>query len=381
MAYRAKSSAALSRSSDVFAIELADQPAAPARVFVKRYHFESWRKRFRQAFRGTLLGQSRARFEYEFLTSMRDLGLPAVSPVAYGECRRFAFLTAAFLITRGEPDAVSLDNFAFDRLSRGARNIDLTRQLTTALGCEIRRLHRAGVLHGGLFWRNILIRRDADGVAELMFLDPDRRGRLDGGPISRRRAIDDVSDFISTGIAIGLRGGVTRFLRAYLHTSRLTPADRRYARQVVEKALPKVRSERHRVAIARLIHRLRERIETAGTSPDVIARFTNIDDYLLNLANGRHFVPSSVTGVIHFAFAEVSYGNPPILATVSVQSGQLAVSRGNIGQPGVRVETDIATWLALVNARPEAFALLRSGRLRLSGDSTFLAKLALPLGL
>ncbi len=380
MAYRAESSAALSRSSDVFAVELGDAPAAPTRVFVKRYHYESWWQRFRQAFRGTLFGKSRARFEYEFLTSMCELGLPAVVPLAYGEHRRFAFLTAAFLLTRGEPDVVSLDSFAMDRVADGSRDVDLARRLTAALGFEIRRLHRAGVLHGGLFWRNILVRRGAGDGVELMFLDPDRRGRLGDGPVTHADAIDDVSDFIATGIAIGLRGGITRFMRAYLDTSRLTESHRRYVRQVIHRAMPKVRSERHRVAVARLIHRLRERIEAAEASPGDLVRMASIDDYL-NSISGRRSARSELTSVLHFEFGEVDNGEESVLATVSVRSGRLCATSGHTGAPMVSVRTDVSTWLALVNAQPEAFALLRGGRLRLSGDTTVLAALASQLGL
>ena len=56
-------------------------------VFVKRYHYPRWSHRIQGMFRGTFFQASRARSEYRAMKVMRDLGIQAVRPVAYGERR------------------------------------------------------------------------------------------------------------------------------------------------------------------------------------------------------------------------------------------------------------------------------------------------------
>ncbi len=141
--------------------------------FVKRYLFPTWRSRWRSALRGTFLGRHRAEVEGLLIREMRELGLPAVRPVAVG-CRRVGhFVTASVLITEAVPGAMNLTQAALE-LSAGriCLSHDARRRAIVALAEHVAELHSAGYRHGQLFWRNILIRSAPGGGSEFLFLDP-----------------------------------------------------------------------------------------------------------------------------------------------------------------------------------------------------------------
>ncbi|MCH9001936.1 MAG: hypothetical protein IIC02_05120 [Planctomycetes bacterium] len=107
--YKPETIAAMSGSSETFPVEVGPANGAPQRIYIKRYRYRGVMARLKGMFRGTLLGKSRARFEYDVLAEMRRRGVPAVRPIAYGEKRSRGFLKACFLITEGVTGATSLD--------------------------------------------------------------------------------------------------------------------------------------------------------------------------------------------------------------------------------------------------------------------------------
>ena len=239
---------AISRSSDVFRVADGD-----CCVFVKRYSYPRWGPRLRQMFRGTLFGLSRARFEFDFLNEMRRRGVPAVRPIAFGEDRCLGFTRTTFLITEGEMDVMSLDAFALRDDGAALRH---SMGMAGALGREIRRMHDAGVRHGGLYWRNILVCGNADGETErFAFLDPDRRGHFCKGPLPASDAMADLSEFAASAVAMGLEDSLSPFLLAYSGGT----LDADLQRVILLRAAKLRPAERRRHAIADIIARLRER--------------------------------------------------------------------------------------------------------------------------
>ncbi len=361
LALQAADTAALSRSSDTFPVELTDDDGEARCVFVKRYRYDRWSQRLRLAFRGTLLGVGRARAEFDFLSEMRRRGVSAVCPLVTGELRMLGFVRGAFLITRGEPGVASLDNVVSQDFLTG-ENRRRHRVLAIALGKSIGAMHRAGVRHGGLYWRNILVRDNGDSFA-ISFLDPDRRGRFFDGSVSFASVESDLVEFFASAAAAGVRGYARRFLSAYTDAFGQSMDVRQLTRALVRKSQSQIASECHRLAIAQIISRIRR-----GSSGDNAGSIDAFLDQLSSCASGSD---SGACGrrVIRFEFEDTE----PTL--VVFENGRYAVSKELTSHADLTVSVDPAVWLAVVNAQPDAFDLVRRRGIRITGSTPLLARM------
>ncbi len=368
---------AISHSSDVYRVEVDDPRVRGGCFFVKRYLYPRWSQRIKQTFRGAMLGPSRAKFEFEFLSEMRRRGLPAVRPIAFGEDRVVGFTRTTFLITEGQTDAMSLDAFALRDDGVALQDRKLRSQYAVQLGRAVRRMHRAGVRHGGLFWRNILVRpTDHDETRRVAFLDPDRRGRLFSGPVPKADAVADLAEFTASAIAFGIRGGLSRFLRAYRDTHQLGSADRELKRVVVGRAIPLARAERQRNAVTRIINglRLRARRERRDTPGVEIRSSDAFFEYLHQ--HRREGTPQLQTKrLIRFQIREGEAVRRVTDRLLAFDGVGYAPADGSAEHPDLTVAVDCEAWLAIINARSDAFSLIRARGIRISGDTTILAGL------
>lgn len=223
--------AAWSRTSDTIRYDPGDGSAS---LYIKRYHYPRWRHRLRAMFRGTLFKASRARSEYRTLRLMRQLGIQAVRPVAYGERRTFHFLRSCFLITEAVPDAMALSIFiqTFGRHRGSSKAVRLRREILLSLARQVRHMHKAGFVHRDLFWRNVLIRSMPGDRFEFYFLDASVGKRI---RIPQRRQDNIVRDIAAMGAVAPnfcSRADQLRFLLEYLNTSKLDEDNRRWLRRV-----------------------------------------------------------------------------------------------------------------------------------------------------
>lgn len=223
--------AAWSRTTDVIRC---DPPGESTSIFVKRYHYPRWRHRFRGMLRGTLFRRSRARSEYRALRLMRQLGIQAVRPVAFGERRILFFVRSCFLITESVPDAMPLSAFIqkFGEQRGSLRSIQIRREILVSLARQVRHMHDAGFVHRDLFWRNVLIRCLPGDRFEFYFLDASV-----GRWIRMRRRRDDsiVADIAAMGAAAPhfcSKADQLRFLLEYLGVKSLDPENRAWLRRV-----------------------------------------------------------------------------------------------------------------------------------------------------
>lgn len=227
--------AAWSRTSDTIAHDL---PNTNCTLFIKRYHYPQWSRRFRGMFRGTFLKMSRARSEYRALRLMRQLGIQGVRPIAYGERRIFHFLKSCFLITEAVPDAMPLSAFimTFGSHRASARAVRFRREILLTLARQVRHMHDAGFVHRDLFWRNVLIRPMPGDRFEFYFLDASvgRRIRL-----LQRRQDSIVGDIAAMGAVAPnfcSKADQLRFLLEYLGLKKLSDEKRRWLRRVQSRS-------------------------------------------------------------------------------------------------------------------------------------------------
>jgi tRNA A-37 threonylcarbamoyl transferase component Bud32 len=231
LACRGEQLAAWSRTTDAISCRL---PGAATTIYVKRYHYPRWRQRLRGAFRGTFLKQSRAKSEYRALALMRQLGIQAVRPIAFGERRVGRFLKSCFLITEAVPNAMSLSAFIkrFSQHGDSPRATRGRREILTSLARQVRHMHGAGFVHRDLFWRNVLIRSMPDDRFEFYFLDASVGKRI---RMPQRRQESIVRDIAAMGVLAPhfcSKADQLRFLLVYLDVEELDSDDRTWLRRV-----------------------------------------------------------------------------------------------------------------------------------------------------
>jgi tRNA A-37 threonylcarbamoyl transferase component Bud32 len=226
--------AAWSRTSDAIRVDR----GADGSYYIKRYHYPTWRHRFRGILRGTFFRAGRARNEYRTLALMRRLGIQAVRPVAYGERRIGHFLKSCFLITEAVPCAMSLAafirTFSHHRATALARRARI--EILTSLARQVRHMHEAGFVHRDLFWRNVLIRPLPDDRFEFYFLDASVGKRIRIAPRRQDSIVHDIAAMSALAPSFCSKADQLRFLLEYLETSRLTHGDRAWLRRVEKRS-------------------------------------------------------------------------------------------------------------------------------------------------
>ena len=185
--------------------------------YVKRYFYPTWRSRLRGFFRGTFLGVHRAKAEARTLNTMRNLGIPAVRPIAWGWRRIGHFIAACFIITEAVPDAPNLTTYA---QSVAAGEITLTparrRAMVGRLAQVIADMHTAGFAHGRLFWRNVLIDWSPTGEPEFTLLDAEPPKRIERLGLGGRWWLWELAKMAVSAMPFSTRTERLRFMQRYL---------------------------------------------------------------------------------------------------------------------------------------------------------------------
>ncbi len=239
-----------SGSTEVRRVTVPGDNARPAVVlFIKKYWAHRAGQLWSGFFRGTFFGRSKVRQEFENLARLREWGLDAPEPIAYGEERRGRFLVRSFLISAGIEDPVALDIFIRDRLAHesgavaGARR----RQLIDALAEATRRLHAQRFVHHDYFWRNIILR---GGHLDHFWLIDAHKGRLwRPGEETAARATD-LASLDAPAIPYFRRTERLRFFLQYRGVKRLGHQDRALLREVLRRAAPLREKQLRRVETA-----------------------------------------------------------------------------------------------------------------------------------
>jgi len=145
-------------SSRVFEFRHPDEEGAP-RYFFKVYRYYRPRRMVTFTYRPCV-----ARVEYEALVRLREAGVPAAEPVAWGSHRILRVVRSCFILTRAVEGTRDLDVFLPDYFARPRTQewVGYKRRGLETLAGMVRRMHAAGFFDGNLVFRNILVREDAD---------------------------------------------------------------------------------------------------------------------------------------------------------------------------------------------------------------------------
>ena len=176
------------------------------------------------------LGISRFQRELRNLSFFNSLGLQTPDLVAHGQWSRFGLWHGALLVTREVEGAVDLGSL----LQEGSLYRDGVagvRTILDQLASAARAMHQAGFHHRDLKPRNILVRRQGQGPILYFFDCPS--GHRPPGFMLHRCIVRDLAH-----LEKGLRRHTRRAdllygYKRYLGRSKLSPADKALAREVL----------------------------------------------------------------------------------------------------------------------------------------------------
>lgn len=144
--------------------------------FLKRYNCLGGVYRLKNMFR-----DSKAFKSWWAAWKFLELGLPTPRPIVCLEEQSFRLLGRSYLLFELISGSQSLLDIWTDLPE------DLRREVLSLLGTEVGKMHRQGLLHGDLNWRNVLV-REAPGTIEVFFAD------LDGCSFSRQPTMTQVEN-------------------------------------------------------------------------------------------------------------------------------------------------------------------------------------------
>jgi hypothetical protein len=375
--------AALSRSSESYPVELEASLPGPSLVYIKRYWYPKFSKRLSQFFRGSMFGRHRAGYEFAFLEEMRRRGVPGARPIANGAYRKAGMLLASLLITEAHRSSTSLDQVALSHMRQAPLSTSRRHGLVASLAESIRHMHAAGVKHGALCWRNIVINPPGEAAERIVYIDPDTRGRFFRGPVPPQHAESDLADFFASALALEYRGDTTRFMQTYLGKPHLDDADRARIRRILACASERAAQERHRMAIADALSHVRKRMTPGDEASGPRDRATSLHTFFEKLVRSDPIPCDYVMGnkTVQFVFDGGSSDSAYEQCHVVIEDGRFTYREGPCSQPDLTIQTDEETWLSILNGDNRAMALLQKGRLKLKGDTVLAALLARHVGI
>jgi tRNA A-37 threonylcarbamoyl transferase component Bud32 len=220
--------------------------------YIKKYWYPTFKLRWSGFYRGTFFGISKVRREYENLAQLREWGLDAPSPAAYGEERRNRWLYRSYLISEGVPSPLPLDLFIRDVLPAmsAPERQNQRRELIQNLADYTCRMHEHRFVHYDYFWRNILL--SGKSFAHFYLIDS-HKGRCWKSSGELRGRAKDLATLDSPAHRYFRRSERLRFFLAYRGHARLTPADKDLLRLVLKLAEPMRLIQLNRVSRAQSI--------------------------------------------------------------------------------------------------------------------------------
>ena len=212
--------------------------AGKPRVFyLKLYYNHLFEKIWGRAFRGSLVGRSMVRAEYENLEKLASWGLRIPQLVAWGDHRFASGVIHAFIITEEIPQPMGVDYLAsdwFDQQSKTVRE-QKKAELITEVALAVKHMHAHGFEHHDLFLRNMMV--SGQDMSRLYIMDAPRAYIWPAFIMRNRRAFD-LATLDAAAAQVFSRSQRMRFMHIYLGHKRLTADDKQLVRHVMRRAQP-----------------------------------------------------------------------------------------------------------------------------------------------
>lgn len=176
------------------------------------------------------------RREWENILALEHIGIPTMTPVAFGEKKFGCFEVASFVVTERIPAAEPLDDHLKNHFA-GALDRGMLREkraLLWDLGGLVRKLHTAGLTHMDLYLNHIFVRKTASGERVLHLIDLQRVARR--WLFRRRWIVKDLAALLYSAKGLSFKKtDYARIFTAYFDGRRLRP-DKSLVRSALRRA-------------------------------------------------------------------------------------------------------------------------------------------------
>lgn len=221
-------------------------PGNERTLFLKKYWIGRPGQVWSGFFRGVVFGVSKARREFNNLGLLREWGLDAPAPVAFGEERRRGVIQRSFLLSEGVPNATPLHQAIARWLpaqSPGVQRAWRT-ELIHRLADYTRRMHEHRFVHHDYFWRNIIL--SGTSLEHFPLIDS-HKGRVWRPGHARRSRAKDLATLDAPAPAFFRRTERLRFYLAYAGHQKLSRDDKSMIRGILQIAAPMRERQARRV--------------------------------------------------------------------------------------------------------------------------------------
>lgn len=220
-------------SRSVVSFELGgDKATAPTTFYLKRHQLGFIEALRAAAARG---GSEDARNEWEKLHLLKELGIPTMTPVAFGERLRLGLPLESLTLTLGLAGTEKLTEYlpGLARDRAGMEGVAKKRELIKRVADLAREFHSMGLNHQDFYLVHILYRL---ATGELFLADLQRVKHRTSLPVRWR-----VKDLAELAFSAGECSSITRtdflrFIKRYLSKDRLGRGERALIRKVTAKS-------------------------------------------------------------------------------------------------------------------------------------------------
>ncbi|OUR65483.1 hypothetical protein A9Q79_00355 [Methylophaga sp. 42_25_T18] len=209
-----------SSQSEIFSQEIEGKT-----YFVKRY--------FRSKGVASWFGQSRFRIETKNQQWFNQIGIPAARVVAYGEHTFLLKTLKGVLITEGVSDTRELSELSQNSAEKFYEK-HWREAIIFQLAAITSKLHQARFCHNDLHWRNILVQQSRASDEPKIFLIDCPSGKKLFWPLLHYRKLKDLANLDKLAPNYLSRTQRLRFFLLYRNSSKLTNADKKIVREVLQ---------------------------------------------------------------------------------------------------------------------------------------------------
>lgn len=195
--------------SSCFRVELEDGEV----IYFKRYVYPA------QRWFEFMLRPGKASVEAWAYSTLKQLGIPTLDVIAFGERRIFGALVSTFIVTRELPDTQDLSRYGPDvwyHLPEDERK-QVYQEVSKQLVEQMQKAHAANFFHHDLKWRNILLQKRGERFMPV-WIDAPRASRM--RLRHHRGVVVDMSGLARIAISLLSKYDRMRFVCKYLGYSR-----------------------------------------------------------------------------------------------------------------------------------------------------------------
>lgn len=202
------------------------------KAFYLKRHFWPWKEQIKSLIPG--LSREDAANEWKNMLLLNDLGFHSMTPVAFGEKKKYGLPRASITLTESITAAEKLETYIPGHFlpPLGLKKVFQKRALIQKVASVAKKLHDSGLNHQDFYLGHLFIR---PGDNEIFIVDLQRMHRRE--KIRLRDMIKDLAQLLYSSQQTGVltRADFMRFAHIYFGESRLNSTHKKLIRKIIAK--------------------------------------------------------------------------------------------------------------------------------------------------